>query len=274
MKILHLVLYSKSDEYDRMKSITNSFYKNYKNVDTYYYYFDNTISNNYEIKENDLLIKGTETYIPGILDKTIKALQYFKIKNRLNDYDYVLRSNVSSVINFDKLIDILLKEKEKYDYGCYIYKRPPYKYSSGTSILLNIKTINFILNNLDKLDYSIIDDYAIGKLIFTKIDKVKFCNIRNKVCFNYKNEPINNYVIFRNKTVKNRNTDVLTIKKITELIEKNNKPVENNINKNINKNLKKKLIKKINKKVTIINIKKNNIRKIKIINVNKKNLIK
>ncbi len=272
MKILHLVLYSKSDEYDRMKSITNNFYKNYKNIDTYYYYFDNLITNNYEIKENDLLIKGTETYIPGILDKTIKAFQYFKMTNKLNNYDYILRSNISSVINFDKLIDILLKEK--YDYGCYLIKRPPYKYSSGTSILLNIKTINFILNNLDKLDYSIIDDYAIGKLIFTKIDKVKFCNIRNKVCFNYKNEPINNYVIFRNKTVKNRNTDVLTIKKITELIEKNNKPVENNINKNINKTPKKKINKKINKKVTIINIKKNNIRKIKIINVNKKNLIK
>ena len=81
MKILHLVLYSKEEYYDKMKELTSNFYKLYnKNVDTYYYYFDENIKDNYELIENNLKIKGKESWIPGILDKTIKAFKYFENK--------------------------------------------------------------------------------------------------------------------------------------------------------------------------------------------------
>ena len=238
MKILHLVLYSETEHYAKMKSITSEFYKTYNAfVDTYYYYFDNTMSSNlYELQDNNLKIKGSETFIPGILDKTIKAFEYFKntlnTLNNLDNYDYIIRSNISTVINFDKILNIL--SDKYYDYGFYLFNRQKYKFSSGTSILLSNKMIHFILNNKNKLDYETIDDVAIGIILYENIDTLKFCNIRHKVCFNYTKQPINNYIIFRNKTKYNRNKDIFAIKKITNAIlraKQQNIQTENTINK-------------------------------------------
>jgi hypothetical protein len=234
MKILHLVLYSETEHYARMKSITSEFYKTYNAfVDTYYYYFDNTITNLYELQDNDLKIKGSETYKPGILDKTIKAFEYFKnTLNNLDNYDYIIRSNISTVINFDKILNIL--SDNYYDYGFYLFNRQKYKFSSGTSILLSNKMIHFILNNKNKLDYDTIDDVEIGNILYKNIDTLKFCNIIHKVCFNYTNQLINNYIIFRNKTKYNRNKDIFAIKKITNAIlraKQQNIQTEDTINK-------------------------------------------
>ena len=234
MKILHLVLYSETEHYAKMKSITSEFYKTYNAfVDTYYYYFDNTITNLYELQDNDLKIKGLESYKPGILDKTIKAFEYFKnTLNNLDNYDYIIRSNISTVINFDKILNIL--SDNYYDYGFYLFNRQKYKFSSGTSILLSNKMIHFILNNKNKLDYETIDDVAIGIILYKNIDTLKFCNIRHKVCFNYTKQPINNYIIFRNKTKYNRNKDIFAIRKITNAIlraKQQNIQTEDTINK-------------------------------------------
>ena len=236
MKILHLILYSETEYYAKMKTITSEFYKNYNdNVDTYYYYFDNTISNDYELQDNDLKIKGSESYKPGILDKTIKAFEYFKnTLDNLDNYDYIIRSNISTVINFDKILKILTNNY--YDYGLYLFIRPTYKFSSGTSILLSNKIIHFILNNKNKINYKTIDDVAIGNILYENIDTLKFCDIRHKVCFNYTNQPINNYIIFRNKTKYNRNKDIFAIKKITNAIlnsKQQNIQTENTIKINI-----------------------------------------
>ena len=272
MKILHLVLYSKSEYYDKMKTITKEFYKNYNiSVDTYYYYFDNTISNDYELVDNDLKIKGVESFIPGILDKTIKAFKYFQ--NKIDNYNYVIRSNISTVINFDKIIELL--SKDNYDYGFYLFVRPTYKLASGTSILLSNKTMHFIYNNVEKINYKTIDDTAIGLIIFKNIKKVKFCNIIDKVCFNYTNQPIHKYIIFRNKVKYNRFRDINAIKKITSAIlrAKNENIKTDNI---VKRNIRRSHVKKINiirtnvrkTHVILTNFRKLNFRKINIRKVN------
>lgn len=73
IKILHLVLYSDDIYYNQMYDITSKYYSKFKNVKTVYYKFSNQT-----LLNNDILtIEGTETYLPGILDKTIKAFNYF-----------------------------------------------------------------------------------------------------------------------------------------------------------------------------------------------------
>jgi len=46
-----------------------------------------------------IYVKGEETYIPGILNKTIGAIRAIGL-----DYDFVWRTNLSSVLDFDGLI--------------------------------------------------------------------------------------------------------------------------------------------------------------------------
>jgi len=174
INIINLVLYSNSDEYDLMYNLTRNYYKKFTNVKTIYYKFNETIISDY-VLENDILhIKGKETYVPGILDKTIKAFEY--VNNF--EFDYVIRSNISTIINFDLLTKYLTNNKIEYGGGFEftlenIDKQGGIvdetyfgtKYASGTSIILSKKTLNEIVNKKSYVNYSIIDDVAFAILI-------------------------------------------------------------------------------------------------------------
>jgi hypothetical protein len=208
MKILHLVLYSKEEYYDKMKELTSNFYKLYnKNVDTYYYYFDENIKDNYELIENNLKIKGKESWIPGILDKTIKAFKYFE--NKLDNYDYIIRSNISTIIDFNKLL-VYLDNSIIYSSGL-VNDWYGTKYASGTNIILNKEGTNYLIDNKLKLDMTIIDDVSIG-LLMNNITKPHLLYSLFFTFFTY--EGNKNSIIFRNRT-ENRYDDV---KKMEEIV--------------------------------------------------------
>jgi hypothetical protein len=62
---------------------------------------DGPLSDTVEFDQDAMTIyvKGEETYIPGILNKTIEAIRAIGL-----DYDFVWRTNLSSVLDFDGLI--------------------------------------------------------------------------------------------------------------------------------------------------------------------------
>jgi hypothetical protein len=192
---LHLVLYSDDKEYNKMKKITEKYYKIYKNVKTIYYKFDNTIKEDYKLDHNLLKIKGNETFIPGILDKTIKAFDYIKGY----EYDYLVRSNISTIINF-KLLDKNLTIKPVEYSGGKIYNLNwldekggiidktyfGLQFASGTAIIFSKKIINELLQNKEKINYKLIDDVSIA--LFMR-------DILNKPAKNIKN---NNFIYVPN----------------------------------------------------------------------------
>ncbi len=243
LKILNLVLYSDNKIYNKMKYLLEKYYKHYKNVKTIFYKFTNTIEEEYQLQNNILNIKGIETYIPGILDKTIKAFEFFK--NDINNYDYIIRSNISTIINFGKLEKILLNKK--YDYGLRFWEnnieiennnikeKLPY-FASGTSILFSPKLLNFIIDNKQLINYNLIDDVSIGEFIYKHYkEPINLCNLKsyyianrrkigkNKIiiCKLITKEIVNKYIIFRNHCGNNRNFDVIRMNSIIKILEKN-----------------------------------------------------
>ena len=167
IKILNLVLYSSDNggPYDKMKQITEEFYKKFTNVRTIYYRFSNDINKNIELRDNILYIKGRETYIPGILQKTLHAFEYFQNEN----YDYLVRSNISTIIRFDILTHDLLENPV--DYGCGLCFGK--EYSSGTSIILSSNIVKKIVKYKNEIDMSMIDDMSIGDIINRKIPEIE-----------------------------------------------------------------------------------------------------
>ena len=148
IRILNLVLYSydKGGPYDKMKDITYQYYKTFPFLTTYYYRFDPELRSDFEMRNNVLHIKGEESYIPGILKKTLHAFEYFR--KELDNYDYVVRSNISTIIRFDKLQEEL--HKNRTDYGCSLcwgldtthpIASENTIYSSGTAIIFSSKTL-------------------------------------------------------------------------------------------------------------------------------------
>jgi len=121
-----------------------------------------------------LKIKGKETYVPGILEKTVKAMEY--VEN--DEYDYLVRSNISTIVDF-KLLDEELKKKpmeyggglinnlQRLDVNAGIKDKTHFglNYVSGTAIIMSKNTLKEMIKQKDKIDYKIVDDVSIGLLM-------------------------------------------------------------------------------------------------------------
>jgi len=238
LKILNLVLYSKGESYDKMYNITKKYYsKFYPQVQTIYYLFDESVTNPI-IKDNILLIPGKESYLPGILDKTIKAIEL----TRNMDYDYLLRSNISTIVNIKLLLNYLVKHPN-IDYGgswalTHIRKgfRDPLnginndRYSgldfiSGTGIVLSKNAVKILLENKDKIDYSIVDDISIGNF-FQKNTNIKLATFNSSLSYDEKDlskypKYIDLNIIFHRNRSLNRENDVKNMETISNILSLN-----------------------------------------------------
>jgi hypothetical protein len=241
MKILNLVLYSDNIFYNQMYEILSKFYENYNYVQTIFYKYDENLNSDIEIKNNILLIKGKESIIPGCLHKTIVTFKWIKDNINLNDFDYIIRQNISTIINFDKLKNILIDNKFNYGSGLMLNlnwidsysgindkKYFGLNFASGTSIILDKNTFKYILENSNYLNYEIVDDVAIGDLIknypniikndmtkyFIFIEKINETEFKNNLDFY-----INNYIFFRNKN-NDRNIDIINMNLICDNLKK------------------------------------------------------
>jgi len=231
IKIIHLVLYSDDKYYNQMYNITSKYYKKFTNVKTIYYkFYDKT-----ELIDNILTIKGYESYIPGILDKTIKAFDYIKDY----EFDYIVRSNISTIINFELLINNLNNNID-YAGGVNLYINDSYRdiyngiiddrykntyYGSGTSIILSKKIFTHILTNKQYIDYNVIDDVSIGFLIKKILPDIILYNFSDKFLsfndINIKNNIVTNEIIFyRNRNI-TRDIDIENMSYIIKIL--NNK---------------------------------------------------
>ena len=178
--ILNLILISTEncfyrEYYLKIIELQKEYMKSYKssnnNITFYFYCYKEDLQEECMIEDDMIYIKGTETYVPGILEKTIKV---FEITKNM-EYDFLLRSNISTVIDYSKLNDILYKIPDDViyaggscrlltwldpDYGIHkIYNIP---FILGTSIILKREGVHKLINNKNVLSETIIDDVAIG----------------------------------------------------------------------------------------------------------------
>lgn len=226
MKILNLVLYSDNCEYYvRMYEALSGYYKGFSDVATYFYKYDNNISNNIEIAGDIISIKGIETYMPGILNKTIDTLLLFKNNGEYVKYDYIVRSNISSVVNFSLLIKQLQLNPVEYygstNIGHMKLDNVNVPFASGTNIILSKKGYLTLVDNINLLDRAFIDDISIAIFFYklnikiTKVGENRFVfvpAINNSL--EYEKLVSGNYLVYRNRSDNSRDCDVINMKNI------------------------------------------------------------
>jgi hypothetical protein len=242
ISIINLVLYSNNEEYDEMYKLTRDYYKKFNNVTTIYYKYNDNNTVEYELVDDVLNIKGTETYVPGILDKTIKAFQFI---NNNYKFDYIVRSNISTIINFDLLCQQLETNPIEYGGGkgnILSYIDIPAgitdntyfgtEYAAGTSIIISKNIVNEIVHNKDKLVYNIIDDVSIGILINKDLNHIKKSYINESHYIFVPNVNNNsaelieliknkNYIFYRNRQ-NDRKIDISQMKIIIDYLQNPN----------------------------------------------------
>lgn len=196
MKILVLRIFSHSERYDKMYDIHRKY-----GDESIYVIHNPDLESEYRYTDTTKLleIKGHETYIPGILIKTLKAID---ICLKLFDFDILVRSNISTIINKD----VLEEKLSKHDisglfYGGSIVNlisfQPQYgytieqfndlyglKYIPGTNKILSRELCYKLITGT--LDYTLLDDLSIGKFCLdNNIMPVDLSN-RNTIAFDLK----------------------------------------------------------------------------------------
>ena len=185
---VHLVLYSAEHPHCvEMYKLTRKYYHAFPRIKTIYYTFADLEPSaaGQSVLINDVLhIAGKETYIPGILVKTVKALEYVRAHVRFSGF--VIRSNISTIINFDNVLPLLRRRANQIQYagpawtvswvepeaGLHDDRHHGLKFVSGTCIILSRAVLDRLLDNADGLDYTLIDDLAIGAFMETHLPDV------------------------------------------------------------------------------------------------------
>lgn len=144
-----------------------------------------------EIKEiNEFIyIKGQEKIIPNLFYKTIKAIDYI---NKNYKYDFLLRTNLSTLWNFNKLEKYLKNINSSHYGGIHfelvnntygrnlrgsIIKNYNDLFTQGTCINMSVDVVNYLLNNYN--DYQELiknydDDVVIGKILNKKYKSTNY----------------------------------------------------------------------------------------------------
>ena len=181
-RILILVLTSPTNSaYAAMEAITRRYYSGEPGVDVLYYTTSPTCADPWELVGDVLTIRAEETYIPGVLDKTLTCFKAVAETYDLARYTYIVRANVSTILDvreFRKRITAMEGPKPAYGSGLVwtmgwldpksgitSKKHFGVKFASGTCIVMSWAMFAHVLAHVADVDRTYIDDVAIGVVI-------------------------------------------------------------------------------------------------------------
>jgi len=128
--IIFLIISSDNEDiYSKMRELLPKSYELYPNRIKYFFIENKSLNTEVVEDNNYLYINGSESFIPGIYQKSIKAIEY--VTNNYS-FDYVIRTNLSTFWHLPNLFNLLdSKPKEKFACG-YSFQG----FISGTGIIM------------------------------------------------------------------------------------------------------------------------------------------
>jgi len=232
--IFFLILYSNTDEYKEMYTIQSRYLKNKELPHLFYCFSDNEEQKEDYIIEDDILyIKGYESYRPGILDKTLKAMNY--VYNHYPNVEYIVRQNISTIISYSKLIPCVLKNQLDFTGPLYYYSSPNpveesgltgekfdlyggYRFVCGICMIFSKKAVEFVLTHITHImKYELVDDIAISYIFSDIPNDIKYEKMIEDIQIGWNGEYDSNVMVYRNKT-NNRKEDAERMDRIISSI--------------------------------------------------------
>lgn len=141
--------------------------------DAYFIRADQKLSTPYVIKKNEITVKTQDGFAPGILNKSILAID--AMGSRIDDYDYVIRTNLSSFYYYPNLLAFLQKlPRTKCYCGVNLFQTqalglppelPVVPFITGAGIIMSTDMAKLLAKNhaqLEKYKAELPDDVFIG----------------------------------------------------------------------------------------------------------------
>jgi hypothetical protein len=160
-KIIILILSSPGDIYLKFKELQIQYLSLFIPLIKFYFIEFNELQNEDVIeKNNTLTFKGNECITPGMIIKTSLAINYLK----KYDYDFIFRTNLSTVINIHKLIRFINKHDPNKDMCTGFIVRG---FITGTGIIMNKNVANIIANNYHSFNYLELNEDSLISQMFS-----------------------------------------------------------------------------------------------------------
>jgi len=216
MEIIILILANDSDHYLECQNLWRSYMNLHPNIKSYFIKLDPQITTDILLDNNTIFIKGNESVVPGCLIKTINSIDFLL---KTQNFDFIFRTNMSSVLDLHKFYNLL--DNYKNDYSGKIGYHNNIKFASGAGMLLSKQLCYTLINSKNTLDYNLLDDVSIGFLL----QNININPLTRFETFNYENnvnqitkEMIKDYYHFRCKSDTDNNKTLLMMKTIINLI--------------------------------------------------------
>jgi hypothetical protein len=207
MKLIILILANDSEAYLKMQELWNKYMNSHLNIKSYFIKYNPNLLENIIINNDTIYIKGTESLMPGCLDKTIKSIEYC-LQNM--EFDFIFRTNMSSVLDLNKLYNLL---NNNIQCAGVIGDCKGQKFVSGAGILMRKDICQKLIQTKNSLNYNIIDDVSIGR--FLTSNNINLIPLTRFEAYNYENnismikkDNIANYYHFRCKCENNSNKTI------------------------------------------------------------------
>jgi hypothetical protein len=187
------------------------------------------IEEEYIINENDLIMKGTESYTPGIYEKTILAMKILLNLPEFSRIKYVVRTNISAFWIWDRLLKFVEdKPTENYCATGLIMDKFNVLSPHGSNMIFSKDVALKFSNEYDSNEKNIFpDDIVFGylcKKYNIKIEKYDWvCSshiINPKDYLEFINEVPDNIFIIRNNILDPKLRDMYEAKKYKMLVDK------------------------------------------------------
>ena len=211
-----LVIASPKPYYNNCKIIMEKFMNSHPNFKTFFIY-GRVNKKKVKPSKNDLYFDCQESLRPGILHKSLLSFEYILKKY---DFEYVIRTNISTFWNLRKLDRVLNRLPNKNCVAGQIQR----SFVTGTGIILSKDLVKYICSNKHKVKMNKCDDVELSQF-FRRHLKLPF--ILDKRCerfqkifpFNKKIVP-KNYTNYRLKTRQNRYLDAFKMFKLYKIFYK------------------------------------------------------
>jgi len=161
MKLLVLVISADEYPYDKLENtITETWAKEIPKECEVFFLKQKPFIDDCYVDGDTFYAIGKESW-QTIGHKTVQSFEYF-YKN--TDFDYIFRTNSSSYVDLEKLLDFI-DNNNKITYDGVIGHHQGLPFSSGAGILISKNTIKTVINNKDTWRHDVADDVALAKLL-------------------------------------------------------------------------------------------------------------
>ena len=150
--------------YNMNRQIMRSFMHSFSDIKTLFVRFQPDQTDLIQLEGDTLFCRGPESFIPGVLQKTLAAMDYC-LANLT--FDFLIRTNLSTVWDFKRLVELYTSLPRSNCVWALVGNYQKIRFPSGDGILCSHDIIQTIMDHQSELQLDIPDDVAFGVLFNT-----------------------------------------------------------------------------------------------------------